>query len=216
MPPLPLFADRSVTAAQNRRRLRIARHSFRAGTRPMIPAVTVRPVTAADLAAIAALHGRAFGPGRFVRAAHRVREGQPDFSALCLVAELAGVVVAAIRMTPITIGGRAGAVMLGPLAVEPAFAGQGIGRHLVAEALARARALGCQLVVLVGDQSYYGRFGFSPVPAGAIGLPGPFDGARLLAAELIEGSAGSFRGMVVAAAGATDAGADQQHREAAA
>ena len=158
--------------------------------------VVVRPVAAADLPRIKALHERAFGPGRYVRAAHRVREGLPDFSAVCLLAELDGQLTAAIRMTPVTIGGVPGALMLGPLAVEPAFAGQGFGRHLVAEAIARARHFGYRLTVLVGDEPYYGRFGFKPVPAGQIEMPGPVNAARLLANELDPGALAAYRGLV--------------------
>lgn len=168
-----------------------------------LPPVNVRPVEARDLAAILALHRRAFGPGRFVRAAHRVREGRADFSRWCLVAELNTVIVATLRMTPVTIGGADGALMLGPLAVEPVFAGQGIGRHLVAVSLEQAQADGQRLVLLVGDEPYYGKFGFKPVPPGQIDMPGPVNRRRLLAAELQPGAASGYRGMV-AAAGAID------------
>jgi predicted N-acetyltransferase YhbS len=88
---------------------------------------------------------------------------------------------------------------LGPLAVDPDFAGKGFGRQLIAEALAAAKADGVRLVVLVGDEPYYGRFGFRPVPPGQITLPGPVDPHRLLASELEPGALASYRGMVVAA-----------------
>ena len=68
--------------------------------------------------------------------------------------------IAAVRFTPITVGGANGALLLGPLAVDPDFAGQGFGKRLIAEAIAAAKAAGLKLVVLVGDEAYYGRFGF--------------------------------------------------------
>ena len=89
-----------------------------------------------------------------------------------------------MRFTPILIGGKGGALLLGPLAVDPAFANQGHGRGLVGDALEAARAAGIALVVLVGDEPYYARLGFRPVPRGQIILPGPVDPDRLLAAEL--------------------------------
>lgn len=167
----------------------------------MLDNIRVRPVIPSDLPRIKALHDRAFGPGRYVRAAHRVREGMPEISEVCLVAERDGQLIAAIRYTPIIIGGTPDALMLGPLAVEPAFAGQGVGRHLVAVSVERARAFRYRLIILVGDEPYYGKFGFKPVPAGQISMPGPVNTARLLANELEPGCFPSFHGLVAGSGG---------------
>ena len=59
------------------------------------------------------------------------------------------------------------------------------------------QAAGLPLVVLVGDESYYGRFGFTPVPPGQITLPGPVAPTRLLAVELIPGKLSTFQGLIV-------------------
>lgn len=147
---------------------------------------------------VAELGARVFGPGRFARTAYRVREGKPDVSAFCRVATMGDRLVAAIRMTEITIGGRGGALLLGPLAVDPDFANQGHGRRLIAESAAAAREAGRELVLLVGDMPYYGRLGFIPVPKGQIEMPGPVDPARLLVLELQLGALERFRGPVVA------------------
>jgi len=157
-------------------------------------AFTTRSVVADDLPQIAALQRLAFGPGRFARTAYRVREGTPDISPFCLAVLHGKRLIAALRMTPVTIGGAGGVLLLGPLAVLPEFAGQGFGRRLVAEALEHARANGIALVVLVGDEPYYGRFGFKPVPAGSIVFPGPVDERRILAAELVEGALARVHG----------------------
>lgn len=161
-------------------------------------AVETRATVPGDLPAIVALQARAFSPGRFTRTAYRVREGAPNISPFCRVAMVGDKLVAAVRMTVVNVGGRPGGVLLGPLAVEPDLAGRGYARRLVAEALDAARAGGEELVLLVGDMAYYGRLGFAPVPPGQIGLPGPFDPARLLASELEAGALGKFRGMVAA------------------
>jgi predicted N-acetyltransferase YhbS len=162
----------------------------------MSPSVSNRPSTPADLPAIAQLHARVFGPGRFARTAYRVREGTPAMSPYCRVAMLGERLIAAVRFTPIDVGGTGGALLLGPLAVDPEFAGQGFGKRLIAEALEEAKAAGVRLVLLVGDEPYYGRFGFRPVPPGQIALPGPVDPRRLLAAELVPGALASRRGLV--------------------
>ena len=160
--------------------------------------VTVRPVAPDDVAAIRDLHARAFGPGRFTRTAYRIREGTGDFSPFCRVCLLDGRLVAAVRFTPIVVGGRSGALLLGPLAVDPAFANRGHGRGLVAQALEDARSAGISLVVLVGDEPYYGKLGFRRIPYGKITLPGPVDPNRLLAAELVLGAFGTYTGIVAA------------------
>jgi predicted N-acetyltransferase YhbS len=159
----------------------------------------VRPVATADLARISDLHERTFGPGRFVRTAYRVREGLPPISDCCLVATVGSELAAAIRFAPVTIGGKPGALMLGPLAVEPLLAGQGYGRHLVAGGIARAKEKGYRLMILVGDLPYYGRFGFKPVPPGRIAMPGPVNSDRLLALELEDGALADYAGLVAGA-----------------
>jgi predicted N-acetyltransferase YhbS len=164
----------------------------------MTATVTVLPIETRDIDAISSLHARAFGPGRFTRTAYRLREGAPLVSRFCRKAMLAGEIVAAIRFTEVTIGGAGGAVMLGPLAVEPAHAGLGYGRRLVAEGIAAIRRAGLALVILVGDEAYYGQFGFVPVPPGQIRLPGSVDPARLLAVELAPGALARFSGLLAA------------------
>jgi predicted N-acetyltransferase YhbS len=158
-------------------------------------AIVVRRATPSDSAAIAALQERAFSPGRFARTAYRLREGAATLSQYCRVCQIGGQVIAAVRFTPIEIGGNAGALLLGPLAVDPAFANQGHGRGLVREAMEAARADGIGLVVLVGDLPYYEKLGFRRIPPGQITLPGPVDPSRLLAAELVPGALARFAGL---------------------
>ncbi len=160
--------------------------------------IVIRPAGPEDSGDIRDLHARAFGPGRFVRTAYRVREGTPEFSAFCRVCRIDGRLAAAVRFTSIRIGGKAGALLLGPLAVEPDFANQGYGRGLVAKALEDARAAGIAIVILVGDEPYYARLGFKRVPAGQIVMPGPANPERILAAELAEGSLAAYFGLVAA------------------
>ena len=108
-------------------------------------------------------------------------------------------IIAAVRMTEVTIGKIAGALLLGPLAVDPDFVGHGFGRRLISETMEDAQRGGMRLVVLVGDEPYYGRFGFKPVSPGQILLPGPVNPERLLAAELESGALAHYRGAVEAA-----------------
>jgi predicted N-acetyltransferase YhbS len=162
------------------------------------PKTTIRLAGPQDSADIRALHARAFGPGRFARTAYRLRERTAELSPFCRVCRIDGQLAAAVRFTPILIGGKGGALLLGPLAVDPAFANQGHGRGLVATALEAARDAGIALVVLVGDEPYYARLGFKPVPHGQIALPGPVDPDRLLAVELAPDALATFGGLMTA------------------
>lgn len=167
--------------------------------------MTSHPVTRAltkdDLAEVAKLHERVFGPGRYARTAYRVREGRSKakpFSPYCRAVMHGNSLIGALIMTEAHIGGQGGAVLLGPIAVDPTFASQGYGRRMIAEALEMARAAGERLCVLVGDAPYYQRLGFAPVPLGQVRLPGPVNPARLLAAELQPGALASYSGLVTA------------------
>jgi predicted N-acetyltransferase YhbS len=158
----------------------------------------VTPLTQADLPQIEKLDERAFGPGRFTRTAYRLREGVGPVPALSFVARVGKFLVGANIMTPITCGG-APALLLGPLTVEPAFRSRGIGERLIRQSLDAARAHGHRLVVLVGDEPYYSRFGFKRVPMGRILLPGPVDPARVLTCELVDGAFEGVKGPVTRA-----------------
>jgi len=160
--------------------------------------ITTRPVSESDRDMIGRLHASVFGPGRFARSAYRVREGTAFASPYCRAALKDGQIFATLRLTPVTIGGTRGALMLGPLAVAPDFANQGHGRRLVAESFAAAKADGYHLIVLVGDLSYYSRMQFVAVPERQIWLPGPADPARILGHELVSGAIAEFHGLVLA------------------
>jgi len=159
---------------------------------PDLPLI-LEPATDDDAEPIERLNERVFGPGRFARAAYRIRETTPADPGLSFVARVGTLLVGASAMTPIEIGG-APALLLGPLIVEPVFRSQGIGEALVKRSLAAAKAAGWKLVVLVGDEPYYARMGFQRAPAGRIILPGPVNPERLLYCELEPGALEAAKG----------------------
>lgn len=84
---------------------------------------------------------------------------------LSLVAEEGGEIVGHIAFSPVRIGGQAGRFHgLGPVSVRPALQRRGIGSALIREGLRRLRDIGSDACVLLGDPSYYGRFGFASDP----------------------------------------------------
>lgn len=139
-----------------------------------------RLATPADDGFVENLQALAFGPGRFARTAFRVRERFPIDKSLSLIGEINGVPVSSVWMTPISVGGING-YLLGPLATDPAYRGQGAGKLLVRDACRMALERGeGQFVLLVGDEPYYGPLGFAKTTHGAIQFPGPVDPARVL------------------------------------
>jgi predicted N-acetyltransferase YhbS len=146
--------------------------------RPMPPDIVLRPETASDAPAVDHLYAVAFGPGRFVRTAWRLREGAPHDAATSFVAERNRLVIGAIRQTRVLVGGSP-AFLLGPLAVAETAAKQGIGRALLARSVAAARMTAALSVVLVGDPAFYGPSGFVQVWDG-VRFPGPVERHRVL------------------------------------
>jgi predicted N-acetyltransferase YhbS len=151
------------------------------------PAFTILPETADDAQAIERLHERTFGPGRYAKSAYRLRERMPHRPELSFTARIGTLLVGSVRLSPIRIG-EAQALLLGPLTVEPPFRERGIGHALIERAVAEAKAKGHRLVVLVGDEPYYGKSGFKRIPKGRARMPGPVDPARLLVCELVDGA----------------------------
>jgi predicted N-acetyltransferase YhbS len=157
---------------------------------------TILPETPDDAVAVERLHERTFGPGRYAKSAYRLRERRGHQLELSFTARIGTLLVGSVRLSRIRIG-ETQALLLGPLTVEPPFRERGIGYALIDRALAEAKARGHRLVVLVGDEPYYGKSGFKRIPKGRATMPGPVDPARLLVCELadaaFDGVAGAIR-----------------------
>jgi len=149
--------------------------------------LTILPETEGDAPAIERLHERTFGPGRYAKTAYRLRERVARSIDLSYTARIGTLLVGSVRLSPVRIG-ETKALLLGPLTVEPPFRERGVGQALIARALQEARAKGHRLVILVGDEPYYGKCGFKTVPPGRAVMPGPVDPGRLLVAELVDGA----------------------------
>ena len=149
--------------------------------------LTILSETPGDAEAIERLHERTFGPGRYAKTAYRLREQGAHRLDVSFTARVGTLLVGSVRLSPIRVG-EAKALLLGPLTVEPPFRERGIGAALIARALKEAGAKGHRLVILVGDEPYYGKSGFKRIPPGRAIMPGPVDPARLLVAELVDGA----------------------------
>ena len=169
---------------------------------------TIREELPTDVCAREALLDGAFGEARLEKTCERLREGRRPADGLSLVLEHDGALVGTVRLWHFAAGPGRPALLLGPIAIACRFQGLGLGGKLMREALARTKALGHAAVLLVGDASYYARFGFSAAKTGALRLPGPYERDRFLALELTPGALRGAHGLLEAAGASAHAAGD--------
>lgn len=125
--------------------------------------VTIRRQVPEDAAAVRDIIGRAFEAEPEVVALEEALAQRSDSSgSVALIGER---VVGQVRLTRGWIDADARLVevlVLSPLSVTPEWQRRGIGRVLVAHAVAEAARAGVPAVFLEGDPAYYGRLGWRP------------------------------------------------------
>ena len=122
--------------------------------------VAVRAEQPGDATAIAAVHASAFpttAEARLVDALRRA--GRLSVS---LVAEESAVVIGHVAFSPVSVGAVATGAGLGPVAVLSAYRRRGVAAQMIREGLGACTRAGFRFVVVLGDPSYYARFGFRP------------------------------------------------------
>lgn len=154
----------------------------------------------ADVAERDALLDRAMGPRWRKKSSHKLRRGRLPSAGLAFVArDAAGSMVGTVRLWDVTAGeGGPAALLLGPLAVDPARKSAGIGSMLMRHAIAEAKRRGHGAILLVGDAPYYARFGFTADGTAGLAMPGPYERHRFLALELAEGALDGAAGVLKA------------------
>ncbi|AUG75979.1 acetyltransferase [Kitasatospora sp. MMS16-BH015] len=147
--------------------------------------VTTRVELPEDAPATRRVHMAAFpGPDEadLVDALRRDPAWLPALSVVAV--EEGGLVVGHALLTRLQVG-DGWALALAPVAVAPEWQRKGVGRQLVLAALAAAAEADERLVVVVGDQRYYTRFGFTP--AFERGITADFPPEHVHALALVEG-----------------------------
>jgi len=149
----------------------------------MTSGLRIRPEEPGDRTAIRSLHVAAFGGDAEADLVDRLRR-DGDLS-LSLVA-CADTVLGHVAFSPLTLPETPGirALALAPVAVLPDFQAQGIGTALIEDGLQRLADEGADLVLVLGDPTYYGEFGFQAEDASALSTP--YDGPYLQALFLTE------------------------------
>jgi predicted N-acetyltransferase YhbS len=160
--------------------------------------ITIRSELVRDVCAREELLDEAFGVDRHEKTCERLRENRRPAKDLSLIAEDQGLVVGTVRLWHVAINHEA-VLLLGPLAVAASHQSHGVGSRLIRVALNRAGIQGHKAIILVGDEDYYSRFGFSKGVMAGIDLPGPVDRNRFLGLELEAGTLLQQSGMVVPA-----------------
>lgn len=139
---------------------------------------TIRLETGTDATEIKRLLGLGFAASHAQRNIWQLRQGAP-VAELCLVAQADAGLLGSIRYWPLVIAGLP-SLLLGPLAVDPAVRGQGIGRQLVLDSLEKARVMGhWRWCFVSGERDYYPKLGFTKIAAADIDLPAPIEEERL-------------------------------------
>ncbi len=138
----------------------------------------LRPSEESERAEILDIHKQAFGKDKGPEIAKLVDDLFDDKTAmpmLSLVAVEDGKLIGHILYTKATITRTDSAIsaqLLAPLAILPEAQNRGVGEKLVNEGLRRLKALGTELVFVLGHPTYYPRCGFAP--AGEQGFDAPY------------------------------------------
>jgi predicted N-acetyltransferase YhbS len=172
---------------------------------PLTKTAVVRHERARDRDRIEVLLDQAFGVERNQKkTVYRLREGIDPVRELSYVVDYQGEgetsdsndLAATIRYWPILLPSNACCLLLGPIAVDEARKNEGIGASLMSFSMNQAKALGYTALLLVGDQPYYERFGFSRAPAKNLALPGPVEEERFLGLEWAPGALSNEVGLI--------------------
>ena len=146
-----------------------------------------------DVQAIHGVHAASFPSDAEARLVDALR--QAGRLVISLVAIVDGAVVGHVAFSPVTAATGAPGAGMGPVAVHESHRRQGIAAELIKMGFERCRAFDIGWVVVLGEPSYYGRFGFRQ--AAEFGLSDEFGGGTAFQAiELLSNSLPVGAGLV--------------------
>jgi putative acetyltransferase len=119
----------------------------------------IRPERPEDVLAIHRLHEEAFPTPVEARLVDALRASRRLL--VSLVAEEAGEIVGHVALSPVSAGASRGGLGLAPLAVASGCRRRGVAARLVRAGLDASRRAGSAFVVVLGEPTYYERFGFT-------------------------------------------------------
>ena len=140
---------------------------------------------------IEALMNKEFGKDRHEKHAYRFRNGIPAAKGLSFVMMENNILVGSLRFWSVVMKSNHltdyNVLLLGPIAVQREFQGIGLGVQLMQHGIKAAQNLGFKAVILIGDEAYYKKIGFSKLVAEHLKIDGFDDYDRLLGLEFEEG-----------------------------
>ncbi len=168
----PIQRDEDLSFCASVRAEAIPLPCDRSDKRDMTDRIEIRESGPSDAAVIERLYPDAFPEEDLSPLVRNLLSEAPIVLSLVGMAD-AALVGHAIFTTCGVAGSPDKVVLLGPLAVAPAWQRQGIGSALVRAGLQRVETAGASQVYVLGDPAYYRRFGFEPDPGVAPPYPLP-------------------------------------------
>lgn len=159
----------------------------------------VRPETPLDYPKIYELNNAAFGRSEEAQLVDRMRNSTAFIKDLSLVATIDNKVVGHILLSKIEVVNHIKkdlGLSLAPMAVIPNMQKKGIGSALIHEALKRAKEAGYKFIVVLGHETFYPKFGFTPSNKWNIKAPFNAPTTSFMALELENGALNEVSGTV--------------------
>ena len=119
----------------------------------------IREEKKSDNKKIFLLEDDVLGPGRYARPSFRLRENLICNQKYSKIYYKSQKIIGSIRYFNCKIQSNEG-LMLGPLIVDQKFKGKGIGKELVNQSIKLINDKKISFIILIGEQDYYGQFGF--------------------------------------------------------
>jgi predicted N-acetyltransferase YhbS len=127
--------------------------------------IQIRPEHKNDISSISMINDMAFGQETEGDLIVNLRKNRNFIKDLSLVACMGNEIIGHILFSKIIIKNDTEefeSLALAPMAVIPEFQGMGIGSQLLTRGLEKAAKLGFESVIVLGHETYYSRFNFTP------------------------------------------------------
>lgn len=129
------------------------------------------------------LHSVTFGPGRYTKSAYRYREKREHLIDISFVLVDQNQIIGSVRYWEILVN-NALALLLGPIVIHPDYRGCGYGVKLIEYSVNKCNEANHNIIILVGDLSYYSKIGFKRMLGKEIVFAGPVNNDRVLYREI--------------------------------